>query len=534
MSEEINKNNKTVDQLIKIHGVDNVLVDEKSRILYAQDIHSKTIPALAVVRPKNKDELTESVKIANKLGHAIIPRGGGMSYSKGYVPLKEGSIIVDFSRMNNVIEINEEDMYVRVESGCTWETLYRELESTNLRTPFWGTLSGISATVGGTLSQNGIFWGSTKYGSAVDSVVALEVVAGDGTLIKTGSDIQKNSTPFFRHYGPDLTGLFMCDNGALGFKVTATMKLIPKKEFREHVSFDFSDANSLFNALSKISKQELVDACVGFDPYLQKVRMQRESIASDLKKLAGVMKDNNSVIGALKDSAKIAVSGRRYMDDVKYSGHFVIEERTKEAAIFACEEVNRICEQYGGSKIESSIPKILRSNPFTPLNNVIGPKGERWMPIHTIVPHSKSHEAMKKIAKLLENNQSELDENKIGVGFLYTVISNNGFVIEPVFFTPDSIDEIHREVVEDNVLKNIDCYEENLDARELTLRLRAELLRLFEDIGGVHMQIGKSYNFKRGLRDEAWSLIKNIKDIIDPKKAINPGALSLNANDKRD
>ena len=158
-----------------------------------------------------------------------------MSYSKGYVPLKEGSIIVDFSRMNNVIEINEEDMYVRVESGCTWETLYRELENTNLRTPFWGTLSGISATVGGTLSQNGIFWGSTKYGSAVDSVVALEVVAGDGTLIKTGSDIQKNSTPFFRHYGPDLTGLFMCDNGALGFKVTATLKLIPKKEFREHV-----------------------------------------------------------------------------------------------------------------------------------------------------------------------------------------------------------------------------------------------------------------------------------------------------------
>ena len=112
MNEEINKNNKTVDQLIKIHGVDNVLVDEKSRILYAQDIHSKTIPALAVVRPKNKDELTQSVKIANKLGHAIIPRGGGMSYSKGYVPLKEGSIIVDFSRMNNVIEINEEDMYV--------------------------------------------------------------------------------------------------------------------------------------------------------------------------------------------------------------------------------------------------------------------------------------------------------------------------------------------------------------------------------------------------------------------------------------
>ena len=149
MTQEIDKNKRTIEQLIKVHGIENVLVDKESCILYAQDIHSKTIPAFAIIRPKNKDELTESVKIANKLGHAIIPRGGGMSYSKGYVPLKEGSIIVDFSRMNNVIEINEEDMYVRVESGCTWETLYRELESTNLRTPFWGTLSGISATVGG-------------------------------------------------------------------------------------------------------------------------------------------------------------------------------------------------------------------------------------------------------------------------------------------------------------------------------------------------------------------------------------------------
>ena len=88
--------------------------------------------------------------------------------------------------------------------------------------------------------------------------------------------------------------------------------------------------------------------------------------------------------------------------------------------------------------------------------------------------------------------------------------------------------------MEDNVLKNIECFEDNLDARELTLRLRAELLRLFEDIGGVHMQIGKSYDFKRGLRGEAWSLIKNIKDIMDPKKVINPGVLSLNVNDERD
>ena len=48
------------------------------------------------------------------------------------------------------------------------------------------------------------------------------------------------------------------------------------------------------------------------------------------------------------------------------------------------------------------------------------------------------------------------------------------------------------------------------------------------------MQIGKSLSLIRGLRDEAWSLINNIKDIMEPKKVINPGVLSLNVNDERD
>ena len=130
-----------------------------------------------------------------------------------------------------------------------------------------------------------------------------------------------------------------------------------------------------------------------------------------------------------------------------------------------------------------------------------------------------------------KDNIFKLDKNKIGVGFLYTVISNNGFVIEPVFFTPDSIDEIHKEVVEDGILKNIECFEDNPVARGLTNTLRYELFDLFEDIGGVHMQIGKSYNFRKGLNIESWNVIENIKHIVDPNGLINPGSLGLNLGD---
>ena len=57
--------------------------------------------------------------------------------------------MVDTSSLNEILEINQQDMYVRVEAGCTWKALYEVLRPLGLRTPFWGPLSGIHATVGG-------------------------------------------------------------------------------------------------------------------------------------------------------------------------------------------------------------------------------------------------------------------------------------------------------------------------------------------------------------------------------------------------
>jgi len=111
-------------------------------------------------------------------------------------------------------------VYVTCEAGVTWKQLYEALSETGLRTPFWGTLSGIHATVGGGASQNCAFWGSGRYGAGADSIVGLEVVLADGTVLNTGAAAQTNSDPFFRHYGPDLTGLFCGDTGAFGFKTS--------------------------------------------------------------------------------------------------------------------------------------------------------------------------------------------------------------------------------------------------------------------------------------------------------------------------
>ena len=516
-----------LEKLAALVGADHVLTDADSVSLFAQDVYTKSIPALAVVQPGTTEELAAAVAAVVDAGHAVIPRGGGMSYTSGYVPMEPDSVVVDMQRMNQVLEVNAEDMYVTVQCGCTWKALHEALEGSGLRTPYWGTLSGIHATVGGGLSQNSIFWGSARYGTAADSVVGLEVVLADGSIVRTGAQAQRNAVPFFRHYGPDLTGLFTSDAGALGFKATATLRLIPQYEARAYTSFEFSTAEAMIAAMSDIARADVAAECFAFDPYLQQMRMQRESIMSDVKKLAGVVKASGSVVGAIKDSAKLAIAGRGYMKNVQYSLHVMIEEMTSAAADAGLKKTRDICRSQGGSELEDSIPKILRANPFTPLNNVVGPRGERWVPIHTIVPHSKAKPTLAAINAVFDKHRAAIDQHEIGVGFLLALVSTSGFVIEPVFFTPDAMTEIHKETVEDHVLRKLPGFAANPEARALTAKLRAEIIDAFAAIGGIHMQIGKAYPYREHLRSESWRIVETLKKALDPKSRVNPGSLGL-------
>ncbi len=516
-----------IERLTDLLGSEQVLTDEASCILYAQDVYTKAEPAMAVIRPGNVESLAAAIAAVTESGHAIVPRGGGMSYTSGYVPKEAGSVVVDMTGMNRVLEINEEDMYVTVECGCTWQALHDALAGTGLRTTYWGTLSGIHATVGGGLSQNSIFWGSARFGTAADSVIGLKVVLADGTIVTTGAGAQVNGSPFFRHYGPDLTGLFTADAGALAFKATATLRLIPVREHREALSFDFDDYPSLIAAMSEVARAEIADEIFAFDPYLQAVRMQRESIMSDVRKLAGVMKSGKGMIASFKEGAKLAMTGRGFMKDVKFSMHVMIEEKTAVQASACADAAREICLRHGAREIENSIPKIIRANPFTPLNNMIGPNGERWVPIHTLLPHSKARSVTEKTYRVFESHREQLDEYGIGTGFLFAAVSTNCFVLEPVFFTPDSLNEIHREYVEDAVLAMVPGFDANPEAAAVTAKVRQELIDLYEHEGGIHMQIGKSYPYRKGLEGDAYAIVEQIKKLLDPDGRVNPGALGF-------
>ena len=151
---------------------------------------------VAVVQPGTVEEMQEIAKIAAAANLALVPRGGGASYTDAYLPDREQSLLIDTERLKHIVEINDQDMYVTVEPGVTWAELSGALAEQGLRTPFWGPFSGLKATVGGSTSQNSVSLGSGAYGISADSILSFEIVLANGEILRTGSNAIANGKPF--------------------------------------------------------------------------------------------------------------------------------------------------------------------------------------------------------------------------------------------------------------------------------------------------------------------------------------------------
>lgn len=514
-------------KLIDILGAEALSTDVVQRELCSQDVFREGAVAEFVVRPVSVAQLQALVKLAGEQGYALVPRGGAMSYTGGVVPLREQSLVVDMRAMNRIQDINTDDMTVTVEAGCTWSDLYEALKPMGLRTPYWGTLSGIKATVGGSLSQNSIFWGSGQYGTAADNVVGMEVVIADGSLLVTGSASQRNSTPFMRHFGPDITGLFTGDCSALGIKALITLRLVPVREHKRFVSASFTCFADMQNGMSAVSRSELASECFGFDPFLQSQRMRRESLAKDVKALTGVMKSAGGIGKALKEGAKVALAGRNFIDQQDWSVHYIVEDFSEAGAKAREAKMLELIGANGGKVVENTIPKIINGHPFGPVNNMVGPDGERWVPVHALVPHSKAQQAYSLTEEVFTRHNAKIEQYNIGIGYLLAVVSTSVFVLEPVFFWPDELKALHRDSLEPAHLKRLKGFPEDLEARAAVSAIRQDLVAAYTELGASHLQLGKSYNYQQGLRPESLALVTALKNMLDPQCIMNPGVLGF-------
>ncbi len=520
--------NDLVAKLSAVIGEEHVSTDEQRRDLYSHDVfYRPTGIADVVIAPGSTEELADAVRLLASSGVNIHVRGGGMSYTDAYTPVGPDSVIVDTTRMNRIIDINESDMYVTVEAGCTWAALNSALEEKGLRTPFWGPLSGLVSTIGGGLSQNNAFFGGSIWGTTSESLVSLKVIRADGSIVETGSASTKDGKPFYRFYGPDLTGLFTGDAGAMGVKAEATFRLIRRPGHTGFVSFGFTSASDSAAAMSELSREGLGSELFGFDPGLTAIAMSRGNWSDNLKTVKSLAGAEGSVLGGIRQAAKTIVAGKSIAQRGEYSLHVVCDGRSEAAIGADLAAIREIAARHGGKEIDNSVAKVVRASPFGPVDSMLGPNGERWVPTHGVVAHSDATTVWSEMVGLFESHAAELDRHAVRWGFLTCTMASNGFLIEPVMIWPDELHPMHRHYVRDEYLSGIKTFAANPDARAFVTAMRGKLIDIFSKYQAVHFQIGKAYPYRAGRKETAWELVEKLKTSMDPDGRINPGCLGL-------
>jgi D-lactate dehydrogenase (cytochrome) len=205
-----------INHLKAIVAADRFSAGESVLDLHAKDqSRHPPIRPEAVIWPTSPKEVAEILKYANANLIPVTGWGSGSSLEGNPIPIKRG-IVLDFSQMNHILDIREEDFQADVEPGVVYQDLNDKLKHTGL---FFPPDPGARATLGGMIANNASGTRTIYYGSTKDYVLRLSVALANGEIIKLGTRASKTSS------GYDLIRLFVGSEGTLGVVVGATVRL---------------------------------------------------------------------------------------------------------------------------------------------------------------------------------------------------------------------------------------------------------------------------------------------------------------------
>ncbi|CAN5856297.1 FAD-linked oxidase C-terminal domain-containing protein [soil metagenome] len=241
---------EVIEKLKQIVGAENVLVEPEKVEPYGADAVKEKFPPEAVVFPETTAQMSEILKLANTEIFPVTARGGGVGYTGGAVPV-DGGIVIGTDRMNKIVEINADDLYVICQPGLTTFELQQAVEKHGLLFPP-DPASYKDSFIGGNIAENAGGMRTPKYGVTKHSVLGLEVVTATGEIIRTGGRTVKNVVGF------DLTGLMCGSEGLLGIITEATLKLLPMPESTATVRASFKSMEEACEVLTKFTPKGLL------------------------------------------------------------------------------------------------------------------------------------------------------------------------------------------------------------------------------------------------------------------------------------
>ncbi|PEQ11416.1 hypothetical protein B2G71_17860 [Novosphingobium sp. PC22D] len=503
------------------------LVRDSARIAQlATDVYrARSLPEL-VVRPASVEDLQAVVRTLGEAGVGFTVRGGGASYTDGYNVTDPAHLLIDMGRLDRIVEIDEYGGFVTVEAGVTWAQLSDALAAKGLRTPFRGPFSGLAASVAGSMSQNAISHGSGAYGISAESALSFDVVLADGSLLRTGSGAA-GLKPFARHFGPDLTGLFTGDCGALGIKARVTLPLLRGRPAHRVISFAFGEFGQMHESMRRIALERIEDSHFALDAALSQGQIARQDRAGNRLGMAlSILRSSPSLTQGLRQVAAAGLKARRQIGKSAFMTHYIVEgfdDAEARAKVHRLRELNSDL----GSEIAGTVPSVVRAMPFAPLFNTLGPNGERWVPLHGIFAHAdvaRFHEAL---TRFYAERAHEMKRHGVWGGGMYSTVGTGGFLYEIAIYWPDEQTPYHEAAVPADYLSGLTKFPANAEAREYVHRFKGELTELYDAHGAIHFQLGRAYPYASRLSPEALRTVEAIKNALDPDHVIGPGVLGL-------
>ena len=295
--------------LIDIVTKDRYLDRQEELACYAYDSFWEEAMPDAVIFPETAAEVSRILKIASLHKIPVTGRGAGTSLCSASVPLRHG-IVLCFSKMDKIIEINTRDRYIIVEPGVINADVQKALAPFGFFYPPDPGSMNIS-TIGGNIAQNAGGPRCLKYGVTMDYVLGMEVVLATGEIVTFGSRNVKDVT------GYKLSSLFCGSEGTLGLVTQAILKVVPRPETAKTLMVTFKDLDDTANAVSDIigsgilpAAMELMDKFtlnaiedsfgLGLDreaegSLLIEIDGIKEACEREMAKIIQKLKDNNAV-----------------------------------------------------------------------------------------------------------------------------------------------------------------------------------------------------------------------------------------------
>jgi glycolate oxidase len=245
-----------VERLTAVLPADAVIHEERELKVYECDaLTAYKCPPLCAVLPASTEEVAAVLKICHDMDVPVVPRGSGTSLAGGALPTAD-SVILGVAKMNDVLETNYDDRYIRVQTGRTNLSVTGAVEEEDF---FYAPdpSSQLACAIAGNIAMNSGGAHCLKYGVTTNNLLGVKMVQMDGTVIEVGG-------AHLDAAGYDLLGLICGSEGQLGVVTEATLRILRKPEGARPVLMGF-DSNEVAGAcVSDIIKAGVLPVAIEF------------------------------------------------------------------------------------------------------------------------------------------------------------------------------------------------------------------------------------------------------------------------------